>query len=50
MGFKLAATETLTGNAEFPIIMMGLEVAGLPLTHVKLDVRVQVTASPSAGE
>jgi hypothetical protein len=49
IGFPDADTATLTGK-EFPmIIVIWLEVAGLPLTHPRLDVNRQLMMSLPAG-
>jgi len=44
-----AAMETLTGNELSTVMIMELEVAGLPVAQVALEVRIQVTTSPFAG-
>ena len=44
-----APMETLTGSNGFTIILMVLEVAGLPLAHVASEVRTQLTASLFKG-
>jgi hypothetical protein len=44
-GFALAAIETLAGRELFTVIVMMLLVAGLPVTHVALDVITTFTAS-----
>ncbi|KAF5050055.1 hypothetical protein DSECCO2_433530 [anaerobic digester metagenome] len=41
----LAAMLTLTGRLELTAIVSVLDVAGLPVVHVKSDVSTQVTAS-----
>ena len=40
---------TLTGSTGFTVIVIGLEVAGLPDTQVKADVITTVTTSLSAS-
>ena len=42
----LAAMLTLTGKFGFTVIVMLLDVAGLPLVQVALDVNTQVTVLP----
>jgi hypothetical protein len=44
-----APIETLTGNTVFTIMLIVLEVAGLPVAQVALEVRTQVTASLFTG-
>jgi hypothetical protein len=44
-----ADIETLTGRIGLTVIAMAFEVAGLPLTHVRLDVITTVITSPLAG-
>jgi hypothetical protein len=44
-GFALAAIDTLAGSELFTTILMMLLVAGLPVTHVALDVITTFTAS-----
>ena len=44
-----AATETLTGNNGFTIMVTVLLTAGLPVVQVALEVRVQVMVFPFAG-
>jgi len=46
-GLDEAAIDTLTGRFGLTVIVTVLEVAGLPVTHVALEVRIQVTLSPS---
>ena len=46
--FGFAAILTLAGNAELTDIVIGLEAAGDPVTHVKLDVTTQVITLPLA--
>ena len=41
--------ETLTGRLGLTTIVTVFEVAGLPVTHMALDVRMQVTASAFDG-
>ena len=48
-GLALAETETLTGSIGFTVIVTLLDVAGLPLTQVSLEVNSQVTTSPLTG-
>jgi hypothetical protein len=40
--------DTLTAEFEFTVMVMLLDVAGLPVGHVALDVSTQVTALPFA--
>ena len=49
-GLAEAATVTLTGNIGLTTIVTVLEVAGLPLLHVSLDVITTDIASLLAGE
>jgi hypothetical protein len=42
-GFAEGAIETLTGRFGFTVIVTTLEVAGLPVTHVALEVKVTYT-------
>jgi len=44
-----AVMETLTGNELSTVMIMELEVAGLPVAQVALEVRIHVTTSPFAG-
>ena len=48
-GFAEAATETLTGSNGFTVMVTVFDVAGLPVGHVALEVRTQVTASLAIG-
>ena len=41
--------EMLTGNTGFTVIVIGVEVAGLPLTQLAFDVSTQVTTSLLEG-
>jgi hypothetical protein len=49
-GFKEAETDTLTGRFGLTVIVTLLEVAGLPLTHVAFEVKMQLITSPLTGE
>jgi hypothetical protein len=49
-GFADAAIMTLEGMDELTTIVIGLEVAGFPVTQFETEVSWQVTMSPSAGE
>ena len=49
MLFCEAPIDTLTVRSGFTIILMVLEVAGLPLAQVALEVKTQVTASLFTG-
>ena len=42
-GLPEAATDTLTGNIGFTVMVTVLEVAGEPVGHVTLEVRMQLT-------
>ena len=42
----LAAMLTLTGKFGFTVIVIALDVAGLPVAQVALEVSTQVTTSP----
>ena len=44
-----APIETLTGKLALTVMVTVLEVAGLPVAQVSLEVRTQVTASPLDG-
>ncbi len=48
-GFADGAIETLTGRFGFTVIVMVLDVAGLPDLQVSLEVRTQETASLFTG-
>jgi hypothetical protein len=48
-GLADAVMETLAGRLEFTVMVTGFDVAGLPVLHVSLDVRTQVTTSVFAG-
>jgi hypothetical protein len=48
-GFAEAAMETLTARFELTVIVTVLEVAGLPVVHIALEVRTQVITSAFAG-
>ena len=48
--FAEAATDTATGRLSATVMVTAFEVAGLPMEQgVALEVRRQVTASPSTG-
>ena len=48
-GLADAVIDTLTGSSGFTVIITELEVAGLPVVHVALEVRTQVSALPFEG-
>ena len=48
-GFAEAVTDTLTGSNGFTVMVTVFDVAGLPVGHVALEVRTQVTASLEIG-
>ena len=48
-GLADAAIETLTGRFGLTVIVIGLDVAGLPVGQVAFDVRTHVITSPVAG-
>ena len=48
-GFAEVATDTLTGNSGFTIMVMVFEAAGLPVGQVALEVKTQVIASLFTG-
>ena len=48
-GFAEAAIETLTGSSGFTVMVRVLEVAGLPVGQVALEVSTQVIASLFTG-
>ena len=48
-GFADAATDILTGSNGFTVMVTVFDVAGLPVGHVALEVRTQVTASLEIG-
>jgi hypothetical protein len=45
-----AAILTLAGNAEFTVIVIALDVAGLPVGQVTFEVSTQVTTSLFAND
>ena len=49
-GFAVAAIDTLTGSNGFTVMVTVLDVAGLPVGQVALEVSTQVTASLLTGE
>ena len=49
MLFCEASIDTLTGSNGFTIMLMVLDVAGLPVAQVISEVRTQVTASLFTG-
>ena len=48
-GFADAAIDILTGSNGFTVMVTVLEVAGLPVGHVTLELSTQVTASLLTG-
>ena len=48
-GFAETATETLTGNSGFTVMVTIFEVAGLPVGQVALEVKTHVTVLPEDG-
>ncbi len=48
-GFAEAAMEILTGRFGFTVMVTELEVAGLPVPQVALEVKTQVTISLFTG-
>ena len=48
-GFVETVIETLTGRFGFTIMVIVLEVAGLPVGQVASEVRTQVITSPFTG-
>ena len=48
-GLAEAETDTLTGSSGFTPITTGVEVAGLPVVQVALEVKTQVIASLFTG-
>lgn len=48
-GLDEAEIDTLTARFELTDIVIALDVAGLPVTQVALEVSTQVTISPSTG-
>jgi hypothetical protein len=48
-GFDEAVIEIVGDNCELTIMVIGAEVTGLPLTHIRLDVIWQVMMSPLTG-
>ena len=48
-GLAEAAIVTLTGKFGFTVMVAVLEVAGLPVAQVALEVNMQVTASALTG-
>ena len=48
-GLADAAIVTLTGNIGFTVMVIGVDVAGLPVAQIAFDVRTTVTISPLTG-
>ena len=48
-GFADAAIETLTGCSGLTVMVTALDMAGLPVGQVALEVSIQVTTSPLTG-
>ena len=48
-GLASAVIETLTGKLALTVMVMVLEVAGLPVAQVALEVNIHVTTSLFAG-
>ena len=48
-GLADATIEMLTGRFGLTVMVTTLEVAGLPVAQVALEVKIQVTASPLTG-
>ena len=48
-GFADALIVTITGNRGLTVMVIALEVAGLPVVQAALDVSTQVTVSPLTG-
>ena len=48
-GLAETAIETLTGSNGFTVMVIGLEVAGLPVGQVAFEVSTQVTTSLFTG-
>ena len=48
-GLAEGATDTLTGNSGFTVMVTVLDAAGLPVGHVALEVRTQTIASLFEG-
>ena len=48
-GLLDAVIEMLTGRFGFTVIVIVLDVAGLPVGQIALDVKIQDTWSPDAG-
>ena len=48
-GLADAAIDILTGSNGFTVIVMVLEVAGLPVVQISFEVRTQVIELPLAG-
>ena len=48
-GLADAVIDTLTGSSGFTVMVTVLEVAGLPVLQVSLEVRTQVSALPFEG-
>lgn len=48
-GFAEAATETLTGKRGLTVMVTAPDVAGLPETHVALEVSMHMTISLFTG-
>ena len=48
-GLAEVVIETLTGSCGLAVMMIRLEVSGLLVAHVSLEVRIQDTVSPFEG-
>ena len=48
-GFAEAATDTLTGNSGFTVMVTVFEVAGLPVGQVALEVTTHAMVLPEDG-
>jgi len=48
-GLAEADTDTLAGSIELTVIVILLDVAGLPVTQAALEVMIQLTISPFTG-
>ena len=48
-GFAEAPIDTLTGSKGFTVMVIALDVAGLPVVHARPEVITQVITSPLTG-
>ena len=48
-GLTEATMETLTGDSGLTVMVIGFDVAGLPVTHGRFDIISHVITSPFTG-